>query len=175
MFLQVRLDLSKITWQLLQTGLRRVSPVLCSSHTSLLPSHTTAPINGTVGKSFTFLNLTLFWVKSSVRSPSLALKSSEAVSPSQAWEPAYTCLLSCTFLWIETLSEKTPAFKMVLKVTTCMSFTPTQHIRQDTGKVGLWEPASTKEDCVQNILPQPHTNFLCGTMSADPFKPQWQT
>lgn len=143
------------------------------THISTSQPHNCTNKLGTTGKSFTFLNFTLFWVKSSIRSLWLwnPVKLWVPVRPGNQPTPASLAVLFCEW---DPLRED-PILQKGVEVTTCVSFTPTQHRRHDTGKVGFWEPASTKKDCVQNILPQPHTNFLCGTMSADPFKAQWQT
>ena len=147
------------------------------SHQFFTHISTSQPYNctnklGTTGKSFPFLNITLFWVKSSIRSIWLnPVKLWVPVRPGNQPTPASLAVLFCEW---DALRED-PILQKGVKVTTCVSFTPTQHRRQETGKVGFWEPVSTKKDCVQNILPVPHTNLLCGTMSADPFKAQWQT
>ena len=44
-----------------------------------------------------FLSESHFILSKVIYKVPLALKSSEAVSPCQGWEPAYTRLLSCTF------------------------------------------------------------------------------
>lgn len=79
------------------------------------------------------------------------------MSRSQAWEPAYKAPPQLHLCVNETLSEKIPPSTKLLKVAMHVSFTPTLHRRQDTGKVGLGEPPSAKKDRVENIL----TQFFC--------------